>query len=156
MADQAQRIANLAVRDAGGDYRRALVEFDNTLGTLYMGRPLRNWDDAKELFRGADTSRAVGLLGESGFAPEFREGTFSNDQTHHFVAYFSGGLNAQDGILKLHRANEDQPADKLLGDATQKLGHAVRNDPERLRWIGNSIQIRICDKRTRPVLRFEP
>ena len=109
-----------------------------------------------ELQRGADTSRAFGLLGESGFAPEFREGRVSNDQTHHFVTYFSGGLNAQDGILRAHKLTEDQPADERLGDAAQKLGHAVRNDPERLRWVGNSIQIRICDNRNRPVLRFQP
>jgi len=156
MAEQAQKFANIAVGNAGGDYRKALTEFDSLLGTLYAGRPLRNWDDAMELQRGADTSKASGLLGESGFAREFQEGNVSNDQTHHFVTYFSGGLNAQDGILKIHKATEDQPADKRLGDAAQKFGHAVRNDPERLRWIGNSIQIRICDNRNRPVLKFKP
>jgi YD repeat-containing protein len=153
MAEQAQRIANTAVKNAGGDFRRALVEFDFNLGTLYAGRPLRGWEDAAELQKGADTSKAFGLLGESGFQQEFQEGRVSNDQTHHFVTYFSGGLNAQDGILKIHRATEDQPADRRLGDRAQQFGHVVRNDPQRLQWIGNSIQIRICDNRERPVLR---
>jgi hypothetical protein len=79
----------------------------------------------------------------------------SNDQTHHFVTYFSGGLNAQDGILEAHKMTEDQPADVRLGDAAQLFGHAVRNDPGRLRMIGTSIQIRVCDDRKRPVLKFE-
>lgn len=134
--------------------RILLVEDEPRMANVIAaGRPLRNWDDAMELQRGADTSAAHGLLGESGFASEFKEGKESNDQTHHFVTYFSGGLNAQDGILKIHRRTEDQPADRRLGDAAQNFGHAVRNDPMRLRWIGNSIQTRICDNRNRPVLK---
>jgi RHS repeat-associated protein len=155
MAETAQKIANIAVKNAGGDFGKALTEFDYEFGTLYAGRPLRNWDDAMVLQRGADTEAAFGLLGESGFDPKFQEGRVSNDQTHHFVTYFSGGLNAQDGILKIHRALEDQPADVRLGDAAQLFGHAVRNDPERLKMIGTSIQIRVCDDKKRPVPKFE-
>jgi len=54
MAEQAQRAANIAVRNAGGDFRRALTEFDELLGTLYAGRPSRGWDDAMELQKGAE------------------------------------------------------------------------------------------------------
>lgn len=158
MAEQAQKFANTATKNANNDFRKALTEFDFLLGTHYAGRPLRGWSDALELQNGADVSRAkaAGQLGESGFEPRFQEGKVNNDQTHHFVTYFSGGLNAQDGILKVHKATEPQPADIRLGDAAQAFGHAVRNDPERLRWIGNSIQTRICDTRNRPVLKFQP
>ena len=78
MAEQAQKIADLAVKNANGDYQKAITEFDYNLGTLYAGRPLRNWDDAMHLQRGADTSAAHGLLGESGFASGFKEGKESN------------------------------------------------------------------------------
>jgi len=157
MAQQAQTIANQAIRSSGGDLRAALRDFDNSFARLYAGHPLRTRADASDFLNGANTANAFGLLGESGFDPKFQEGNVRNDQTHHFVTYFSGALNNMGSYLAIHKnLFEDQPADVRLGDAAENFGDAVRNDPGYLRHIGHHIQIRICDNQNRSVPQFVP
>lgn len=128
MAEQAQTIADLAIKNAGGDFTKALAEFDRNFGTLYAGTPLRDGADARELFHtGGGTENSFGLRGESGFKSEFQEGPYGNDQTHHFATYFSGALNGQTGYLWSHRnLFENSDADKRLGDRALELGTAMR------------------------------
>jgi hypothetical protein len=154
LAEEAHNIAVQAVKNAGGDFAKALREFDNNLSALYVGRPLRTLGDAWALQNGADVSRARarGLLGETGFEAKFQEGRPQNDQTHHFVTYFSGGLNSFDSAAAIHKnVFEDNQPDIDLADAAFKLGDDLRNEPQRLKDIAYSIKMRICNNWSRPV-----
>jgi hypothetical protein len=109
--------------------------------------------NALVLRNGADVSRARarGLLGETGFKREFTgERAGFNDQTHHFVTYFSAGLNGFWTAASIHRYFvEDNDPDRLLGDAAYALGAAIRAKPELLKTVRSDILKKICDDRPR-------
>ena len=69
------------------------------------------------------------------------------DQTHHFAAFFSGGINAHSSAL-LHNLN-DNSGDVNLGNASYDLGADLAAHPEKLRRIGAIIRSQICDRAMR-------
>jgi hypothetical protein len=97
---------------------------------------------------GADT----GYTGTNPAGPfEYANSNPGNDQTHHFVTYFSGALNGQTRVLGIHRRFvETSDADKRLGDKAVQLGTKVRKDPGTyLKGIGTHILTNVCDYRDR-------
>lgn len=91
-------------------------------------------------------------LGAGGFPQNFRDGFPNNvndsDQTHHFAAYFSGGINNQYDVVNYHWKNDVKQGnlgDTALGQAAYQMGAALRNDPSSLRNIGNYIRNHICN-----------
>jgi YD repeat-containing protein len=149
MATQAQHFADQALKKYGGDLKKALGEFDYNFSVLYAGRPLNSIRNALILMHGADVKRAgeQGLLGESGFKQTFQEGNRWNDQTHHFVTYFSGGLNQAHITTSVHQyLVEDNDADKRLGEAAFDLGVNIEKRPEDLRRIRFLIDQTVCEQ----------
>jgi hypothetical protein len=149
MADIAQAFANEALRNNPKNYKAAVREFDNSFSTLYAGRPMRTTRDVwtSYLF-GIGREQILELRGDTGFKSKFRDG---NDQTHHFAALLSSGINAsfftataqaliQDAILELNATDRD------LGFAAYSIGKTVDTRSYGLMSIGYVIRRDICGK----------
>jgi YD repeat-containing protein len=157
LADEAGRLANNALRQEGDTnidvQRLARVQFDTQLSGIYAGQRLATLVNAWSLSKGANIQQANarGLLGETGFKSEFTgERTGFNDQTHHFVTYFSAGLNGFTSAAFIHKYFfEDNEPDRLLGDAAFDLGMAIRDKPATLKNVRADIIKKICDDRPR-------
>ena len=146
MARRAQQIANSA-RFALGNSQAAVERFDRDFSQAYLGNNgigktyKSAWD-----FYGARVHPNVPIaeLGESGFKPEFQD--HEGDQTHHFAAYLSAGINNQALAAGLHMLTDlNNPADRLLGSAAYNLGERLTANPTNLMTIGYRIQHDICD-----------
>lgn len=86
--------------------------------------------------------------GVSGFPAKFLDTLApSEDQVHHFRAYFSAGLAGHYGAAKAHR-NDDKEmgnfGDVRLGEQSFNLGAYFRNNPGRLNEVGEIIKSVIC------------
>ena len=88
-------------------------------------------------------------LGQSDFARKFYENSprgDDEDQTHHFAAYFSLGINGR--VFSEYSAEtldrSGGAPDRLLGSFAYVIGEDLRKDPSRLRTIGNRIRAEIC------------
>jgi hypothetical protein len=155
MADVAQNEANDALMQNRGNDRAALAQFDRTFSTLYVGGPFTNSYQASrwKAGDGRTINRNYPFTGGDGFRNEYKDsGSNPNpliagpkaDQTHHFAAYFSLGINdvvfaTTYGILR-----EDNQGDINLSRAAYRMGSDLRRQPFNLRNIGAFIRRLIC------------
>ena len=70
----------------------------------------------------------------------------AEDQTHHFAAYFSLGINGRpfSELLAETLDRSGGEPDRLLGANSYVVGEDLRRDPSRLRSVGNRIRGAIC------------
>jgi hypothetical protein len=159
MAANAQRIADNALNASGGNAKKALAGFDNDFGRFYAGYPMNNGINIIRLRSsgggGSNRQAPEYLFGQTGFRREFLEtDSIGNlvgghqDQTHHFAAMFSGGINRYWLETSVHNRG-DNDGDQRLTNAAYGLGAALRKDPNKLRDIGNLIRSTICDQSKR-------
>ncbi|HEX6716097.1 MAG TPA: hypothetical protein VF088_03260 [Pyrinomonadaceae bacterium] len=159
MAQFAQDEANFALNDLGQDAAKTLPEFDKRFAAFYLGRdskgqgrPMRTFQDVLHYAKGHGTDNRLASgerLGQSDFAPEFYENSpngDAEDQTHHFAAYFSLGINGR-SISEWSAETLDRVGgepDRRLGAHSYVLGLWLRRNPSNLRSIGNQIRGEIC------------
>ncbi|MBX3265706.1 MAG: hypothetical protein KF831_03280 [Acidobacteria bacterium] len=146
MADRAQKIA----RETNWNLRK----FDTEFTSYYIGRPLDGKRAALALWRtgGGTNKSSAAERGQSDFKQQFWQGTDpTEDQVHHFAAYFSGGINGQWLATTVHKAADDNSGDKKLGSVAYDIGRMLSANPEtgnipsRLMSIGETIKKEICD-----------
>lgn len=157
MADVAQNSTNDI-----GPITEALRNFDNEFSRLYHGGPIRTIEDAQKFAPGdlREINPYYASNG-SGFKEEFRDtgpephpiGGRDADQTHHFSAYLSMGLNARYDIyvagqyglrFQLKKPKPDNQGDQRLGKVAFEYGSYLRNNPKQLSNIGQWIRDNIC------------
>jgi RHS repeat-associated protein len=151
MAGIAQDEAETALAVAKDD--DVLRRFDEGFSERYLGHPVRTKSDGWDLYRNGVNSSTIPSYyrGATGFKDEFKDSQWgrsrSTDQTHHFAAYFSAGINGQLAISALHMigdAAQINRGDTKLGDVAYGLGEQLKNDPGKLGQIGNLIRKAIC------------
>lgn len=151
MADVAQDEANDAISLNPNNPRAALKRFDKEFSRLYVGGPITSPFQAYRWRNG--TGREIDgryAANGSGFREEFRDtgtepsGGRDADQTHHFVAYFSIGINDGSLTYLLADLREDNAGDKRLAEAAFNYGYELRLHPRKLRNVGNWIRNNIC------------
>jgi RHS repeat-associated protein len=156
MAAVAQQQANEALQANGNKPANALSAFDDQFGTIYAGRAMKSLYDEYRLASNGPQGRTITqrYWGETGFRLEFMDTDKENiskhadaDQTHHFAAFFSGGINGHSSSL-LHNLN-DNSGDINLGNAAYDLGADLAAHPNKLRRIGALIRSKICDRAMR-------
>jgi YD repeat-containing protein len=156
MADVAQNEANDALMQNPNDARAALAQFDKTFSTLYVGGPFTSSYQAYR-WRGGD-GRTINpnypFTGGDGFRNEYKDsGHDPNpliagpkaDQTHHFAAYLSLGVNGVAYATIYGEIREDNQGDLNLSRAAFHMGFNLHNSPSSLRNIGLYIRRSICD-----------
>jgi len=160
MAAVAQQQANRALRQTHGNASAALSAFDSRFAKIYAGLPMNSIANAIDLWNNGPIHRTIGsrYLGETGFKTRFMDTDAAElakhgdaDQTHHFAAMFSTGINST-GInwlsSTLHNRN-DNDGDQRLTNAAYDLGSRLASDPGSLKKIGAMIRSDICDPKTR-------
>jgi len=160
MAALAQQQANKALSQAHDNASKALGAFDLGFSRIYAGKPMDGISNAYDLFMHGPEGRTIDpyYVGETGFKvqymdtdPEELAKHSDADQTHHFTAMFSGGLNSI-GINAIastfHNVN-DNAGDQRLTNAAYDLGSRLESNPNLLRRIGALIRSEICDPKTR-------
>lgn len=176
MADIAQEVANDAIAAADSvpnatpEERsiNALAQFDHNFSLLYHGPRLNSYENMKIAAPG--TGRALPdeqgrYIGGEGFQPRYQDsgpvlpppGQHINgptaDQTHHFSAHLSLGINRRK-LANAWRNLFDNQGDASLGQAAYEIGRKLSGAAERgnvvgLRRIGDYIRQRICHSRGR-------
>jgi hypothetical protein len=137
----------------------AVLKFDDAFSERYAGHPMRTLDDIIDFYQHNVTRRTIPEFywGQTGFKKIYMEtkpGTETivddpTDQTHHFAAMFSGGINGARWSTTAHDMF-DNSGDRRLSDAAYTLGEKLRNDPyNTLKHIGDIIRETICDPSTR-------
>ena len=151
--------SHFVLNEVAQDFNRALPEFDKRFAAFYLGRdskgegrPMRTSQDVLHYAKGGGTRNRLASgerLGQSDFAREFYENSprgDAEDQTHHFAAYFSLGINGRPlsewAAETLDRSGGEP--DRLLGAHSYVIGEDLRKDPSRLRSIGHLIRTKIC------------
>ena len=153
------------------DFYQALGEFDRQFSLYYVGLQVKSFDDLKK-FLGAATSKSresLGFstksegpnpiasnseLGQYDFKDQYRDSRDkydAADQTHHFVAFLSAGINmsaSTDFFSWMHELDDryqGNTGDVALGTAAYNYGVALKKDPGRnLGGIKNWIRTNIC------------
>ncbi|MGH9966650.1 MAG: hypothetical protein ACREBG_02290 [Pyrinomonadaceae bacterium] len=136
------------------------MEFDTQFAAEYLGRfddgitgrPMRNLSDVLHYSGGGATlNRGAhgNQEGQADFLPGFYETSSrgdSEDQTHHFAAYFSLGINNRRASQSLAKGLDSSggQADQDLGSAAFSIGRALRQDPSKLSNIGAMIRQNTC------------
>jgi hypothetical protein len=159
MADIAQQEANLAMSASDGTMKDALRLFDEGFSKQYLGHPVRSVSDAWNLYwNGVNDSHIESFYrGSTGFKDQYKDnqwGTVNGtDQTHHFAAYFSAGINNMQTTANVHKAGDLfqlNTNDHALGTHAYSLGRAMRLEIawrgkfEMLKNIGKIIRERFC------------
>jgi hypothetical protein len=154
MAQIAQGYANDAIGAAKDDLKAALKKFDQNFSRFYVGSSIGStYRNVYDLWRASRNGRlrpqADGFFqGTSDFKDEYIDTRRPNeDQTHHFGAYLSAGINDQQGAAFGHilgDAAQRNWGDRRLGIAARNIGTALRLDPSLLRTIGKRIRKNIC------------
>jgi hypothetical protein len=157
MADVAQNEANTAIYQNSNNFNAALTQFDRTLSTLYVGGPMVSLAEAKRLSRGdlRTINPSEPFTGGSGFRDEYKDsgsephpiGGPNADQTHHFAAFLSLGINRQSAIYGYrHYVQGDNQGDLNLGQAAFRLGTQLRRrgTMSTLTQIGDIIRRSFC------------
>jgi YD repeat-containing protein len=155
MADYAQNIADSVKGSAN-----PLLEFDTKFAAEYLGRfpdnitgrPMRTFADVLHYSKGGGTinrGASGDQEGQADFLPGFYEQSSrgdAEDQTHHFAAYFSLGINnrrvSQTMAKRLDSSGGKK--DKDLGSAAFSIGRTLQRDPSLLANIGDTILRNIC------------
>jgi RHS repeat-associated protein len=154
MAYIAWELASAAIEHNNGATRAAVEEFDQLFSQAYMSNngigktpssALGFFD--KNPKPGLDSS----FWGQSGFKPIFKEKNVSDnsDQTHHFAAYLSAGINNQVVAASLHMMwdlKNQNTADVKLGIAGLSIGGGLFANPEKLASIARTIAQEICGR----------
>jgi RHS repeat-associated protein len=162
MADVAQVVANQAIASNPGNLAAALSDFDSAFSQLYYGRALQSKIDALKLYNYSQSDLSGASKGggmnatitpsynrrAEGFAPQFVE-TPAGDQTHHFAAYLSAGINRQYTVASLHRAGDligenTRMADVYLADVAYVIGESLSIAPIFLKHLGDVIRGAVC------------
>jgi RHS repeat-associated protein len=149
MANTAQILADTAL-NFWGNAKDALGQFDISFSQKYLGNNgIGKTFASASAFFSAIVQPKTDAVGEGGFRPEFKEGDpISGDQTHHFAAFLTAGINGQYSAASLHQITDlFNQADIRLGDAAYKIGDDLRNDPKGLFTIGERILKDICGKK---------
>jgi YD repeat-containing protein len=158
MADVAQNEANTAIYQNSNNFNAALSQFDRTFSTLYVGGPMVSLAEARRLSPG--NLRTINpnepFTGGSGFKNEYKDsgpepppiGGPTADQTHHFAAFLSLGINRQSAIYAYrHYVQGDNQGDLNLDQAAFRLGTELRRHGRMstLTQIGDIIRRTVCD-----------
>ncbi len=153
MADVAQQQADEALQANGDNPAKALSAFDDQFGVIYDGTAMKSVSDEYNLFMHGPRGRTINhrYLGETGFklrfmdsGPENISQHYNADQTHHFGAFFSAGINGH-SLALFHNLN-DNSGDVNLGNKGYDLGVDLAAHPGQLRRIGAIIRLAICDR----------
>ena len=155
MAYVAQHEANKALAQNPNDLKAALAQFDKGFATLYVGGPLTSSYQAYR-WRGGD-GRTINphepYIGGDGFRNEYKDsGNDPNpkvagplaDQTHHFAAYFSLGINNVPAAFIRGMITEDNDGDWNLSRKAYAMGIGLRQNPTTLRNVGLYVKRAIC------------
>jgi len=154
MAINAQNAANKALGSAHGDANKALRPFDDSFSKIYIGHAMHTYAQAIDLYQHPPHNSSR-YTGQTGFRDEFLDSengqidrSPDTDQTHHFAAYFSGGINGQWAATTAHawedRVKHRNMGDYNLGNAAYGLGAQLGSDPSLLKNVGNMIRQTIC------------
>ncbi len=157
----AQGYAKDAIGAAKGDFKKALEKFDQNFSNFYVGRSVgKTYKSANNLWR--DSRRKASdpkslkpkadsfFRGVTGFKDEFKDSNRPNeDQTHHFAAYLSTGINDQLAAATAHQAQDvalqlNVGDGGVLGEIAYSIGEQLRKDPKKLENIGATIRKYIC------------
>jgi hypothetical protein len=150
MAGLAQTLANTALNFWRGDASAALIAFDMSFSQKYLGNDgIGNSYESARKFAQAPIGPTVPIwfLGEKGFRPQFQDG--EGDQTHHFAAFLTAGINGQWAAATLHQFSGDilvNRPDIRLGDAAYAIGRALKKGGQSLHSVGQRILKDICGK----------
>jgi RHS repeat-associated protein len=147
MAKIAEQPAKDAIRKVGAANWDALGEFDRSLSQRYLGNDGMGstpWS-AMRFFRAPLHPNS--LWGDGGFKARYQD--HEGDQTHHFVAFLSAGINSQADSALLHRYLTDynNKADRDLGATAYTIGDYMARDPMKLWLVGDRIRDWICDSK---------
>jgi len=156
MADIAQDEANDALFQNPHNARAALEVFDKRFSTLYVGGPMYDAYHAFRLRSGdqGQINRHDPIVGGDGFRNEYKDsGSDPNpkiagpkaDQTHHFVAHLSLGINKAFWTTGWGIKHEDNQGDVNLSRAAYRMGVQLHDRPSMLNRIGTWIRRTICD-----------
>ena len=146
MASRAEMLANDAIKQAGGADSYALELFDRAFSQAYLG----NNGIGTGLFsaiafflKDIKPKVPIAELGEEDFKTEFQD--HEGEQTHHFAAFLSAGINGQNLPAMLHMGTDfNNKADRNLGWKAYGFGSALQEDPFFLRVAGKYISKYIC------------
>lgn len=148
MADRAQRLADQAISEAGGANTNAVKLFDHAFSQAYLGNNGigETPGSAVDFFLKPIKPKVPSSeLGEEDFKAEFQD--HEGDQTHHFAAFLSVGINDQRlaGMLHMWGTDFNNKADRALGWRAVGLGENLSETPGFLRIIGQYIRKFVCD-----------
>ncbi len=161
MADVAQLWADYAIAQTNKmthlfpkvRTKLAVKKFDELFSYTYHGGPLTGYVQAYSWRHG--TGRHIKpeypYVGGEGFRQDFKDsgnepppiGGPSADQTHHFSAYLSLGINALWEVKK-YAERGDNEGDQNLGRAAYWLGQQLRRQKYPLKNVGHYIRTSIC------------
>lgn len=125
--------------------------FDQLFSELYVGLPMTSvYNNARLALDWAPPPRIPrAMQGQGNFWRGFRQqgrGN-TNDQTHHFAAHLSGGINNAWLATGIHELAENNQGDARLGAAGYAIGQRLRNNPSSLRTIGQTIMVERCESK---------
>jgi hypothetical protein len=157
MADLASFVAMDAIR-LTNDAKSALEMFDREFSLLYHGpqmNSLVNMNRARELAAaGNSNSIPDRYVGPTGFKPEYEDSENPDeDQTHHFSAHVSMGINGR-AFTNFARNALDNQGDANLGEAGYEIGAGLttatkKNQRYDLASVGSRIRNKLCSERGR-------
>src|SRR5437667_3909754 len=84
------------------------------------------------------------LFSPSGHDPNPKVAGPLADQTHHFAAYFSLGINNVPAAFIYGVITEDNDGDLNLSRKAYAMGVGLRQNPNRLGYVGLYIKRNIC------------
>jgi hypothetical protein len=147
------------------DFGAALLEFDEKFSDYFFGPQIRNWSDIADNYsNGVRHKGTKEEKGQEDFKSQFQQNEKNGsdlvspdnmegqpDQTHHFAAYLSAGINMgplTDAATLWHYMgdrNDGNQADTALARAAYNYGVYLRKDPGgRLGGIEAWITKNIC------------
>jgi hypothetical protein len=153
MAADAERIAQEVANDyPGANASWRLQEFNKRYGQITFGS---YFSEGLFGFMGTPTSSGRNptanrnYSGASGFPTQFLDTEKpTEDQVHHFGAYFSAGLAGHKAAPDQHRRddrNAGNQGDVRLADQSRRLGDYFRAHPTQLTNVGDIIRRVICN-----------
>jgi hypothetical protein len=168
MAARAQSIADSLIREAGSDlvfgskskresaWDNVLKQFDGEFTPMYIGRTVDGLRAAYILKKtmGGIKTPPMDQYGQQDFKGEYLDSQFDRysddilaDQVHHFAAFQSMAINNVPLPAAIHQVGDFMDynlGDVALSDAAYKMGMSLREDPRRLRNIGDTIRNSLC------------
>ena len=129
------------------NYGAALNEFDTLFGGFYAGGTMQTYRSAKRMsdVGALEATRPNALTGEGDFRKEFQNERTPGDQTHHFAAHLSSGINGTRLSSAFHAYEDDDNGDRRLTLAAYLLGGDLSKTRGRgLASIEKAIKQDIC------------